>query len=253
MTAMLVSDPPRRPELSQPLVLLIHADWLATSLERALTESGYRVERTADGLEALSRFAALEPHFVLVESDLPGLSGLEVARRLRATSDVPIVMLSALAGVEERIAGLDAGADDYLTKPFAVEELLARLRAVQRGRLLGAASAAAHARHGMLAYADLRLDLDRRQAFRGDRALELRNKAFELLACFMRHPERVLSRHDLLGEVWGYEFLGDSNVIEVTVSSIRQTLETAGEPRLIHTIRPVGYILHARSNTHPAP
>jgi two-component system response regulator MprA len=123
------------------------------------------------------------------------------------------------------------------------------LRAVQRGRALASAGAGVRARHGSLVYTDLSLDLDTRTVTRGERTVELRNKAFELLACFMRHPERVLSRRELLEDVWGFDFLGDSNVIEVTVSHIRQALELAGEPRLIHTVRPVGYILNARTST----
>ena len=134
-------------------------------------------------------------------------------------------------------------------KPVAIEELLARMRALFRGRALAAAGAIASTRHGALSFADVRLDLDTREVVRGARRLELRNKTFELLACFLRHPERVLSRRELLEEVWGYEFLGDSNVIEVTVGHVRHALEARGEPRLIHTIRPVGYILHARAAT----
>jgi two-component system response regulator MprA len=127
--------------------------------------------------------------------------------------------------------------------------LLARLRAVRRGRELARAGASARARQGILTYADVRLDLDTREAARGARRLELRNKAFELLTWFLRHPERVLSRRELLEDVWGYDFLGDSNVIEVTISHIRQALEAGGEPRLIHTVRPIGYILRAPRGT----
>ena len=131
------------------------------------------------------------------------------------------------------------------TKPVAIEELLARMRAVLRGRALAAAGAIASTRHGVLRFDDVQLDLDTREASRGARRLELRNKTFELLACFLRHPQRVLSRRELLEEVWGYAFLGDSNVIEVTIGHVRQALEAAGEPRIIHTVRPVGYILRA--------
>jgi two-component system response regulator MprA len=169
--------------------------------------------------------------------------GLALTRQLRAQSGVPIVMLAERDGVADRVAGLEAGADDYLVKPFAVEELVARINALLRGRALAAAGAFVKARRGALQFQDVRLDQDTREAWRGSRLLELRNKAFELLACFLRHPQRVLSRRELLEEAWGYEFLGDSNVIEVTVGHVRQALESGGEPRLIHTVRPVGYIL----------
>ena len=233
--------------LNQPLILLVESEpRLASFLDRALTAAGYRLERSADGQPAVSRVEELAPDIVLLDTVLPSMDTLELVRQLRARSDAPIVMLAARDSLEDRVAGLDAGADDYLMKPFAFEELLARLRALLRGRSLATAGAIASARHGVLAYADLRLDQDTRQAFRGHRRLELRNKSFELLASFMRHHERVLSRRMLLQDVWGYDFLGDSNVIDVTISHLRRVLEADGEPRLIHTVRPIGYILNAR-------
>jgi len=237
------------PGMLEPRVLVAeHNPRLASFLDRALAAAGYRVEHTTDAVQALDAVEREAPDLVLLDPALPGFSGLELARALRARTDVPIVLLSAHDSVEERVAGLDAGADDYLTIPFAIPELLARLRAVRRGRALASASANARARQGTLSYADVRLDLDTREVTRGERRLELRNKAFELLTHFLRHPERVLSRRELLEDVWGYDFLGDSNVIEVTVSGIRQALEQGGEPRLIHTVRPIGYILNARSS-----
>lgn len=234
--------------LNQPLVLLVESEpRLASFLDRALTASGYRLERAVEGQPAVSRLEELVPDVVLLDVDLPGVDTQELVRQLRARSGVPIVVLAARDSLEDRIAGLDAGADDYLMKPFAFEELLARLRALLRGRSLATAGAIANARHGVLAYADLRLDQDTRQAWRGQRRLELRNKGFELLASFMRHHERVLTRPMLLHDVWGYDFLGDSNVIDVTISHLRRALEADGEPRLIHTVRPIGYILNARS------
>ncbi len=233
----------------QPRVLLAqHDSRLASFLDHALAAAGYSVERTADGLEVLDAFERETPDLVLLDPALPGFGGLDLARELRSRTVVPIVLLSAHDSVQERVAGLDAGADDYLSIPFAVPELLARLRAVRRGRALASASAFARSRQGSLTYADLTLDLDAREVFRGERRLELRNKAFELLTHFLRHPERVLSRRELLEDVWGYDFLGDSNVIEVTVSAIRQALELGGEPRLIHTVRPIGYILNRRTS-----
>jgi DNA-binding response OmpR family regulator len=251
MTAMLIADH-LQPEIRQEpaLVLVVeHDPRMALFLERALKAAGYRVERTNDGLHVLGAFKQLAPDVVLLDMALPGLDGLGLARRLRAESGVPILMLGDQDAVPERVAGLDAGADDFLPRPFAIEELVARVRAVLRGRALAAARAIAAVRHGELLYADLRVDQDTREVWRGDRKLELRNKAFELLACFLRHPERILSRRELLEEVWGYEFLGDSNVIEVTVSNVRQALKSAGESRLIHTVRPVGYILRTENGT----
>jgi two-component system, OmpR family, response regulator MprA len=226
----------------QPLVLIVEDDVrLSAFLDRALAQAGYRTERAPDGPSALDTAVAHVPDLVVLDVGLPGLDGLEVTRRLRARSCVPILILTARDGVTERINGFDAGADDFLAKPFALEELLARLRALLRRRALDMQ----RARSEVLAYADLRLDLDAREAFRGARRIEMRNRAFELLAYFLRHPERVLSRRELIEEVWGFEFLGDSNVIEVTVGHLRQALEVGGEPRVIHTVRPVGYILRA--------
>jgi two-component system response regulator MprA len=232
----------------QPRVLLAqHDPRLASLLDHALVAAGYAVERADDAVRLLEAFERELPDAVLLDPALPGFSGMDLARELRSRTDAPIVLLSVHDTLEARVAGLDAGADDYLAIPFAIPELLARLRAVRRGRALASASAFARSRQGSLTYADLRLDLDTREVVRGDRRLELRNKAFELLCCFLRHPERVLSRRELLEDVWGYDFLGDSNVIEVTVSAIRQALEQGGEPRLIHTVRPIGYILNHRS------
>ncbi|MCA1645712.1 MAG: response regulator transcription factor [Chloroflexi bacterium] len=250
MTAMPMLNRSLGPDVP-PLrrVLLVDGDArLASFLDRSLAAAGYRVQRAADGARALRAFEADPPDLVLLDLAVPGIDGLDLARRLRACTSVPIVLLAARAGVDHRIAGLDAGADDYLAKPIAVEELLARMRALLRGRALAAAGALASTRQGVLTFTDVRLDLDTREALRGHRRLELRNKTFELLACFLRHPGRVLSRRELLEEVWGYEFLGDSNVIEVTIGHVRQALEAAGEPRIIHTIRPVGYILDVRGS-----
>jgi two-component system response regulator MprA len=225
-------------------VLVVDGDARVSSfLDRALSSAGYQVFRAPDGHQALAAFEAGSPDVVLLDLAVPGMDGLELARRLRGRSSVPIVLLASRDAVGDRVAGLDAGADEYLAKPVAIEELLARLRALLRGRALAAAGALASARRGVLRFDDVRLDLDTRAASRGERRLELRNKAFELLACFLRHPERVLSRRELLEEVWGYDFLGDSNVIEVTIGHVRQALEAGGEPRIIYTVRPVGYIL----------
>ncbi len=225
-----------------PRVLVVEDDArLAAFLDRALTHAGYEVVRADDGPSGLDAADAYDPDLVMLDVILPGIDGLEVARRLRARSSVPILILTARDGVAERINGFDAGADDYLAKPFALEELLARLRAILRRRALDSHGV----RRGLLTYGDVRVDLDAREAWRGQRRIDLRHRAFELLAHFLRHPERVLSRRELIEDVWGYEFLGDSNVIDVTIGHVRQALEAAGEPRLIHTVRQVGYILRA--------
>jgi two-component system response regulator MprA len=236
------SDQSESADARRPIVLVAEDDArLASFLDRALAAAGYQVVDALNGAQALDCFEHLAPDVVLL--DLHASQSRELARRLRVSSDVPIVLLSTTDSVEERVAGLDAGADDYVVIPFAIEELLARLRALRRGRALAAANAAVRARHGVLTYADLQLDLDSREVTRAERKIELRHKGVELLAYFMRHPERVLTRRELLEDVWGFDFLGDSNVIEVTVSHIRQALEADGEPRLIYTVRPVGYIL----------
>ncbi len=221
-----------------PLVLLVEDDVrLGSLLNRALVSAGYAVERTSHAPHALELVDTLSPDLLLLNH------GPDLARQLRERTDRPIVLLSANDSVDTRVAGLDAGADDYLAIPFEVEELLARLRAVCRGRALASAGSRRLERQGTLHYADVCVDLEARVAWRGERQLELRNKGFELLTCFVRHCERVLSRRELLSKAWGYEFVGDSNVIEVTVSHVRQALEAGGEPRLIHTVRQIGYIL----------
>jgi two-component system, OmpR family, response regulator MprA len=223
------------------VVLLVEGDRrLASFLDRSLASAGYLAECARDPNEALQH----QPDVILLQL---ARGGLELIRELRARTDVPIFVVSATNCVGDGVAALDAGADDFLAVPFATEELLARLRAVLRGRALGSEGAIKRANRGRLTYADLWLNLDTREVMRGDRKVDVRNKTFELLTCFMRHPERVLSRRELLGDVWGYDFLGDSNVIEVTVSHLRQALEAAEEPRLIQTVRPVGYILKSRA------
>jgi two-component system response regulator MprA len=165
----------------------------------------------------------------------PGLDGLEVCRRLRATSDVPILMLTAKDSVADRVQGLDAGADDYLVKPFALNELLARVRAlIRRSR---------STEPEILTFDTMRLDTGTHQAFRGERVIELTAKEYELLELFLRHPRQVLTRDQIFDRVWGYDFGGESNIIEVYVRYLRQKSEAEGESRLIYTVRGVGYVL----------
>ena len=211
----------------------------AAFLDRVLSRDGYTVRVAFDGPSALTLAEEEPADLVILDRMLPGLDGLEVARRLRETGSVPILMLTARGGVGERIDGLDAGADDYLVKPFDVGELLARVRAQVRRQHLEAT----RGRRGSLSYLDLRIDLDAREAYRGNRRLQLRPTTFELLAYFLRNPERVLSRQEILANVWGYDHMGSSNLIDVRVLDLRRHLEQDGEPRLIHTARQAGYKL----------
>jgi two-component system, OmpR family, response regulator MprA len=211
------------------------------SLRRGLSVEGYTVSLAGDGTEALSVARDRAPDLVVLDVMLPELDGLEVCRRFRmAEESLPIVLLTARDAVPDRVAGLESGADDYLVKPFAIEELLARLRVQLRRRDLAGASAAG-ARE--LRFDDLRLDVAGRAARRGARHISLTTTEYELLRLFMQHPREVLSRERIFERVWGYDFDGESRVIEVYVRYLREKLEAAGEPRLIHTVRGAGYVL----------
>ncbi len=210
-------------------------------LQRGLTFEGYRVDTAPDGQAGLNVARENAPDIVILDWMLPGMDGIEVCRRLRAASPTPILMLTAKDSVADRVQGLDAGADDYLVKPFSFDELMARLRALMRR--------AVPVQPEILKFADLSLDTGTRQAFRGDRAIELTAKEYELLELFLHHPRQVLTRELIYDRVWGYDFGGESNIIEVYVRYLRQKTESGGEPRLIHTVRGVGYVL--REDTPP--
>lgn len=217
-------------------VLVIDDDpQLSAALRRALAYEGYEVLLAAEGSEGLRRARDEEPDLIILDVLMPGLDGFEVCRRLRAGGDVPILMLTARDEVADRVEGLDSGADDYLVKPFAVDELLARIRALLRRRSPEART--------VLRFEDLRLDTSTREAFRGERRIELSTREYELLALFMRHPRQVLTRQLIFERVWNYDFGSQSNLIEVYVGYLRQKLEQGGEPRLIHTVRGAGYVL----------
>jgi two-component system response regulator MprA len=219
-------------------ILVVDDDQKITDmLRRTLTYEGYRVATAMDGNEALEKARNERPALVVLDWLMPGLDGIEVAQQLRARSDVSILMLTARDAVEDRVEGLDSGADDYLVKPFAPEELLARVRALLRRSetLIG--------KDKRLAYADLHLDPLTRETRRGDRLFNLTVKEFDLLHYMMRHPRQVLSREQLLQDVWGYDFDGNANVLEVYIGYLRTKLEAAAEARLIQTIRGVGYVL----------
>ena len=205
------------------------------ALERALRLEGYEVELAADGQEALLSLARRSVDGIVLDVLMPVLDGLETCRTLRRRDDkTPVLMLTARHEVSDRVAGLDAGADDYLVKPFALEELLARLRAILRRSAGG---------DGELGFADLTLDTGTRDVRRGDRAIELTRTEFLLLELFLRNPRQVLTRDVIFDRVWGYDFGPASNSLEVYVGYLRRKTEAEGEPRLIHTVRGVGYAL----------
>jgi two-component system response regulator MprA len=203
-------------------------------LGRGLRFEGYVVQLAADGEEALRSARVEPPDLVVLDVMLPGMDGLEVCRRLRWGVNAPILMLTARDAVSDRIAGLDSGADDYLVKPFDFDELLARIRALLR-RMQPFAE-------GVLACADLRLDIRAREAYRGERRVELTTREFDLLLLFLRHPRQVLTREQILDHVWGNAAV-DSNAIEVHIGRLRDKLEAFGERRLLQTIRGAGYAL----------
>jgi two-component system response regulator MprA len=208
---------------------------IVSFIKRGLIYEGYSVDTAVDGTEALTKARDKEPDLVILDIMMPGLDGVEVSKRLRQASDVPILMLTAKGTVADRVEGLDSGADDYLVKPFAFDELLARVRALLRRR---------QPREGeVLRFSDLSLDTATREVKRGNEIIELTSQEFDLLELLMRHPRQVLIRDRIYERVWGYDFDGESNVIEVYVSYLRSKLEASGKPRLIHTVRGVGYVL----------
>lgn len=220
-------------------ILVIDDDPKIVSLvRRGLAFEGYEVEVAAGGLEGLRKAAEAPPDLVILDVMMPGVDGLEVCRRLRAAGDtVPVLMLTARDAIAARVQGLDAGADDYLVKPFALEELLARARALlRRGRPAAAAVDASP----VLRYTDLELDTGTREARRDGRLFELTTKEYDLLCLFLQNPRQVLTRDFLMDRVWGHDFSGESNVLEVYVGYLRQKM---GEPRLIQTVRGAGYVL----------
>ncbi|BCK58571.1 response regulator MprA [Nocardia wallacei] len=210
------------------------------SLRRSLTFNGYSVDLAVDGVDALDRVGVQRPDALVLDVMMPRLDGLEVCRRLRSTGDdLPILVLTARDSVSERVAGLDAGADDYLPKPFALEELLARLRALLRRTAADSGVESSEA----MRFADLSLDPVTREVARGERSISLTRTEFSLLEMLMANPRRVLTRSRILEEVWGYDFPTSGNALEVYIGYLRRKTEAENEPRLIHTVRGVGYVL----------
>jgi two-component system response regulator MprA len=209
------------------------------ALDRALRLDRYEVELAADGREALDLLAEARLDAVVLDVAMPGIDGLEVCKRLREAGDrTPVLMLTARDAVDDRVAGLDAGADDYLVKPFALKELKARLRA-----LLRRAETPDEGEDAKLRFADLALDRGAWEAYRGQRRLELSRTEFQLLALFLEHPRQVLTRSQIFERVWGYDFGSSSNSLGVYMGYLRRKTELDGEPRLLHTVRGVGYVL----------
>jgi len=208
-----------------------------SALERALRLDGHDVSTAEDGEAALEQAAPAPFDAIVLDVMMPRVDGLEVCRRLRRAGDrTPILMLTALDAIEDRVLGLDSGADDYLVKPFALREMRARVRALLR-------RAAPEEQAEMLRFADLRLDPGAHEAFRGERRIELSKTEFSLLEQFLRHPRRVLSRSQVFELVWGYDFGPTSNALGVYMGYLRRKTEEGGEPRLLHTVRGVGYVL----------
>ena len=228
------------PTAPRPRVLVVDDDKaVRESLRRSLEFNGYEVLLAADGAEALAGISAAAPDVVVMDVMMPRLDGLEATRALRtAGNDLPILVLTARDAVGDRVEGLDAGADDYLTKPFALQELLARLRALLR-RVVPREDADDE----VLSFSDLSMDVGTREVRRGGRVIELTRTEFALLEMFLRRPRRVLERSFILEEVWGYDFPTTANSLEVYVGYLRRKTEAEGEPRLIHTVRGVGYVL----------
>jgi two-component system, OmpR family, response regulator MprA len=204
-------------------------------LQRGLAYEGYTVDVATDGRTGLNLAHDHHPDLVILDWMLPGMDGLEVCRRLRLQGGLPILMLTAKDTIQDRVQGLDAGADDYIVKPFNLDELTARIRALFRRTQTE--------RNQVYQFADLTMDSDSRQVTRGKRLVPLTAKEYELLELFLRHPRQVLTREVIFDRVWGYDFGGESNVLEVYIRYLRQKLEAENETRLIHTVRSVGYVL----------
>lgn len=221
--------------MKERILIIEDDDQILKILRRSLVYEGYQVDTAADGEEGLNQLRDNKPALVILDWMLPGMDGLEVCRRIRELGNQPVLMLTAKDTLEDRVQGLDAGADDYLIKPFELDELLARIRALLRRTQVERAP--------ILTFGDLSLDTSTRQATRKNRLIMLTAKEYDLLEMFMRHPRQVLTREIIFDRVWGYDFGGESNVLDVYIRYLRQKLEGEGEVRLIHTVRSVGYVM----------
>jgi two-component system, OmpR family, response regulator MprA len=221
--------------MNERILIIEDDEAILRLLRRGLAYEGYQVDTATDGQGGLNLARDTHPDLIILDWMLPGMDGLEVCRRLRTGGNVPILMLTAKDTIQDRVQGLDAGADDYLVKPFELDELLARVRALLRRTQ--------PERTQTLSFADLNLDTGTRQAMRKGRVISLTAKEYELLELFLRHPRQVLTREMIFDRVWGYDFGGESNVLDVYIRYLRQKLEAEDEMRLLHTVRGVGYVL----------
>jgi len=221
--------------MKEKILIIEDDEAIQKLLKRSLAYEGYQVESALEGQGGLTKTREWHPDLVILDWMLPGMDGLEVCRRLRGNGPLPILMLTAKDTIQDRVQGLDAGADDYLVKPFELDELLARIRALLRRTI--------PERVPVLTFADLTLDTSSRQATRNGREIQLTAKEYDLLELFMRHPRQVLTREMIFDRVWGYDFGGESNVLDVYIRYLRQKLVINDEIQLIHTIRGVGYVL----------
>jgi len=225
--------------MRQSILVVDDDDRITSMLRRSLAFEGYEVTIANNGADGLKSFMQKEPDLVILDIMMPYIDGMEVCRRIRESgSQVPILMLTAKDEISDRVKGLDLGADDYVVKPFALEELLARARALFRRKV-----ERTDKEESVLAFEDLVLDLDAREAIRAGRRIELTSKEYELLLLFMQNPKRVLTRDTIMEKIWGYDFSGESNVLEVYIAMLRQKLEEGGLRRIIVTVRGTGYVL----------
>lgn len=229
--------------MRQHIVVVDDDDKIISLLRRSLAFEGYEVTTAGNGAEALKTLLTADPDLLILDVMMPQVDGWEVCRRVReGGGKMPILMLTAKDDINDRVKGLDLGADDYLVKPFALEELLARVRALLRRK-----SDKLEEQGSQLVYGDLALDMDAREAIRSGRRIELTSKEYDLLLLFMQNPRRVLTRDSIMEKIWGYDFSGESNVLEVYIAMLRQKVEEGGGSRLIQTVRGTGYVLRGEA------
>lgn len=229
--------------MRETIIVIDDDEKITSMLKRALAFEGYSVLTANDGAEGLKILLAQVPNLIILDVMMPKIDGFEVCRRIRESgSDVPILMLTARDEISDRVQGLDLGADDYLVKPFALEELLARVRVLLRRR-----TESANKQATVLTYEDLALNVETREVFRGEHAIELTAKEFDLLQLFLQNPRHVLSKDSIMEKIWGIDFSGESNVLEVYIAMLRQKTEEFGHKRLIQTVRGAGYVLRGES------